>query len=134
MPYRINDNVRLASSDSAAGNDQTNVVTPVVSVSGTTSTGTPSAQGSLTDKSGTITAGGTQQTLAAADTARRYLFIQNQSSGDLWFNFGTNAVVSQPSIRLQAGESFTMEGNFVDTRIISIIGATTGQAFAAKVA
>lgn len=92
----------------------------------------PAVGGSLTDRSGTITAGGTAQTLAAANAARKYLLIQNNSSADLWLNFTTTAVASQPSIRLRAGETFVMEGAFVSTQLVSVIGATTGQTFSAK--
>lgn len=92
----------------------------------------PVKLGTLTNRSGTITTGGTAQTLAAANANRRYLFIQNLSSSELWINFTTAAAQSQPSIRLDAGASFTMEGSFVSTELISIIGSTTGQAFSAK--
>jgi hypothetical protein len=87
---------------------------------------------SLVDHSGTITSGGTQQTLMAANPTRRYLLIENLSSGDLWFNFTTNAIVGQPSLQLPAGASYDMSGDFVSTERVSIIGATTGQAFATR--
>ncbi|MGI8685130.1 MAG: hypothetical protein ACR2MO_08610 [Acidimicrobiales bacterium] len=89
-------------------------------------------RGALTDRSGTIAAGGAAQVLMAANATRLYLFVVNLSTGDLWINFGTNAVAAQPSIRLQAGDSFVMEAGFVSTQAVSIIGATTAQAFAAK--
>jgi hypothetical protein len=92
----------------------------------------PSVQGTLTNRSGTITLGGTAQTLAAVNATRRYLFIQNLSVGDLWLNFTTTAVAAQPSIKLAAGDSFVMEGSFVSTELVSVFGATTGQAWAAK--
>ena len=88
-------------------------------------------QGSLTNRSGTITSGGTSQELAAANTSRKYLFVQNVSTGDLWVNFGTAAVTTQPSIKLMPDASLTMTG-FVSTQAVNIIGATTGQAFTAK--
>jgi len=88
--------------------------------------------GGLTDRSGSITTGGTAQTLAATNNARNYLLIQNNSSEDLWFNFAVTAVASQPSIQLPAGSTFTMENNFASGQSISIIGATTGQTFTAK--
>lgn len=88
--------------------------------------------GTLTNRSGSITLGGTAQQLAAANTARRYLFVQNISAGDLWINFTTTAVADQPSIQMPSGATFDMEGSFVSTEAISIIGATTGQKFVAK--
>lgn len=90
------------------------------------------SQGTLTDRSGTIAAGDTAQQLAAANGTRRYLLIQNASGGDLWVDFTTTAVKDQPSIKLAAGASLIMDGSFVTTEIVSIIGATTGQAFTAK--
>lgn len=91
------------------------------------------ATGTLTDGSGTITTGGTAQLVFAANPNRRYLLIQNQSSGVLWFNWTATAVEGQPSAQLAAnGGSFVMESGFVSTEAISIIGATTGQAFTAK--
>lgn len=89
-------------------------------------------RGSLTNRSGTITEGGTAQTLAAANSSRKYLFVQNLSSENLWINFTTAAAQNQPSLRLAPGDSFVMEDLFVSTEAVSIIGATTGSAFAAK--
>ena len=89
-------------------------------------------RGALTNRSGSITTGGTSQQLAPANANRNYLFIQNVSSSDLWFNFGTAAVTDQPSIRLLPAQSFTMEGSFVSTDAVNIISATTGDKFVAK--
>ena len=89
-------------------------------------------RGTLTDRSGTITTGGTAQQLAAANPSRRYIIIQNVSTAALWIDFGVNAVQDQPSLKLVADGSFVMEGDFVDTQSISIIGGTTAQAFSAK--
>lgn len=88
----------------------------------------------LTDRSGSITTGGTAQTLAAANTSRRYLIIQNTGAGTLWFNFTTAAVQTQPSFRLDVGASFEMPtaAGVISTEAISIIGATTGQVWTAK--
>ena len=90
------------------------------------------SQGTLTDRSGTITLGGTAQQLAPAAVYRRWLFIQNISVGDLWINFTTTAVQTQPSIKIAAGGTFVMENSACTYELISIIGATTGQAFVAK--
>src|SRR5665213_3469009 len=88
--------------------------------------------GTLTDGSSTITAGGTAQTVFTSNSSRKYLLVQNVSSGNLWVNFGTTAVQTEPSIQLLPGGSITFEAGFVDTESVSIIGATTGQAFTAK--
>lgn len=92
---------------------------------------TPS-QGTLTDKSGTISSGGAAQTLAAANTSRKYLLIVNVSAETLWINFTTAAVQTQPSVPIVPNGSYVMEASYISTELISIIGATTGSAFTAK--
>lgn len=98
-------------------------------------------KGSLTDRSGTITTGGTKQTLAAANTSRKYLFIENpyalaagtlNTAESLFINFTTDAVKSQPSIEIPIGAAFVMEGSYVSTELVSVNAATTGHAFVAK--
>lgn len=89
-------------------------------------------QGIVVNKSGTIAAASTSQTLAVANTARKYIFIQNVSSGDLWINFTGAATIGQPSIQLTPGSRFVMEIGFVSTEQINIIGATLGQAYTVK--
>jgi hypothetical protein len=86
----------------------------------------------LNDYSGTITLGGTAQTIIAANSRRHYLLVVNISSGTLWIRFDVAAVADQPSIPIFPNGSFVMECGGVDTRAVSIIGATTGQKFVAK--
>jgi hypothetical protein len=94
--------------------------------------GVGSVQGTMTNRSGTIAAGGVAQSLMAANPARRYLMIQNlDSSLSLWIRFGATAVPGQPSIELRAGAVLTQEDSFVDSESISVIGPSTGQAFSA---
>lgn len=101
---------------------------------------TPVAQSALTDRSGTITTGGTAQQLAAANASRRYLLIQNLSTGVLWVNTTGTAAVGQPSIALKAcgvandgtGGAIVFEGSYIPPGAVSILGASTGQAFAAR--
>lgn len=91
------------------------------------------SQGTLTDRSGTIAAGATSQQLAAVNAARRYLFIQNlDAAEDLWFNFTTDAVVSQPSIKLGPGQSYENPAHFCSTEKVTVIATTTSHAFTAK--
>ncbi len=82
-----------------------------------------------TDRSGTITAGGVAQTLALANASRLSLAGQNTSVGDLWINEigGTAAVDGTGSYRVGPNVTFSVKTN----RAVSIIGATTGQKFAA---
>jgi hypothetical protein len=85
-----------------------------------------------TDRSGTITTGGTAQTLMAANANRKGWRIQNLSPTDLWVNDkGAAAVAAQPSFKLAAGASYESAAFGASTAAISIFGATTGQSFEA---
>lgn len=96
--------------------------------------------GSFTDRSGTVTSGGTAQQVAAANSTRRYLVILNLSTTVLWVNFGVTAVADQPSIPLAAatsdggadGGGIVFESSFVPSGLVSLIGATTGKKFVCK--
>lgn len=92
----------------------------------------PTPSGALTDRSGTITAGGTAQQVMAANAARQYLLYQNTSDTDQWINFGVVAVAASPSIKIAPSGSFEMERSFVSTQYVSVFCATTGKAFTAK--
>lgn len=100
----------------------------LVGISGTLTT-TAAGLPSGTDRSGSITIGGTAQALAAANTSRVGLKGQNISTGDLWVNEigGTAAADTAGSYKIPSGSSFAVS----TTRAISIIGATTGQKFTA---
>lgn len=100
---------------------------PVTSVASDGAAGSPLPAG--TDRSSTITAGGTAQVLAAANTARRGLEGQNISSADLWVNEvgGTAAADTVGSNVVGAGATFSIRTR----NAISIVGATTGQKFTA---
>lgn len=83
-----------------------------------------------TSKSGTITLGGTSQTLMAANASRVGCSIQPQS-GDVWINTtGSAAGAIQPSIYLPAPSVFTCPSGFRGA--ITIFGTTTGTTFAAE--
>jgi len=88
--------------------------------------------GSLTDGSGTITTASTSQQIFAANSARKYLFIQNSSVNNMWINFTSAAILGQPSILISPGSVFTMENNFISNEAINIIGATANATFTAK--
>ncbi len=90
------------------------------------------AGATLVDRSGTIATGGTQQTLMAANSSRRGAAIQNNSTGDLWINSLANAVIGQPSIKIAPGLLWEYSAVGVPLTAISIIGATTSQAFSAR--
>lgn len=86
----------------------------------------------VADKSGTITLGGTQQTLMAANTDRKGYLVQNVSAGDLWINDQGNAAATQPSLKLIPGAYYETPLTGAPRTAISIFGATTGQAFTAR--
>jgi hypothetical protein len=82
-----------------------------------------------TNRSGTIAVGGTAQTISTGNATRRALYGQNISTGDLWINeLGGVAVIGAAgSYKISPGESFSIS----TSNAISIIGATTGQAYTA---
>lgn len=91
------------------------------------------AGGTLTDRSGPIVSGGTSEVLAPVNAARKYLFVQNLSADeDLWIDFTVDALADAPSIRLEPGQSFVMEGNFVSTEEVNVFATTTGHEYTAK--
>ena len=102
--------------------------------------GAPATQGPLTDRSGTIITGGVTQLITGPNANRHYLFVVNLSTDPLWINFGSAATTAAPSIPLigaptagaAGGGSFSMEGTFISTDDVYIIGATTGDVFVAK--
>jgi hypothetical protein len=81
------------------------------------------------DRSGTITAGGTSQALAAANEHRAYLLVQNTSSETLGIGIGVAATTASPSILLGAGQAW--EPLVPPTQALTIIGATTSSAYTA---
>lgn len=86
----------------------------------------------MTDRSGSIAAGGTAQLLAAANAARTGFELQNDSNGDLWISELATAVIGAPSIRIPPGALYETPLGGHGTGAISIIGATTGQSFSAR--
>jgi hypothetical protein len=93
------------------------------------------------DISGTITTGGVAQYIDSnIRPMRRGFFIQNHSTGDLWVNNSVTvaAVMGQPSIRIPPGalyetpQSGDFGGGAYESGFITIIGATTGQAFTGR--
>lgn len=119
-----------------AGAASADVITVQGAASGTALAVDPSAakRGTLTDRSTTVTAGGTAQQLMATNSSRKYLFIRNPITATerLWINFTTTAVADSPSIALDPGDAFVMESGFVSTEAISVLGATTGHKITAK--
>jgi hypothetical protein len=94
--------------------------------------------GTLTDRSGTVTAGGTSQTLAAINAARKYILIENPINAvngeTLFINFTSAASTSAAgSIQIAPGGSINLNiGTYITTELITVTAATTGHAFIAK--
>jgi hypothetical protein len=87
----------------------------------------------LTDRSSTITTGGTQQTLMSTNSSRHGFMVENTSNGDLWINeLGSSAVQASPSIKIASGNLYESPVGGASTAAISIIGATTGQSFTSR--
>ena len=83
--------------------------------------------------SGTITSGGASQQIAAADTSRDYFLLENVSDTDMWVDFGQAATAGQPSFLIKAnGGSIELRGLNILKGTITVIGATTGKAFAGR--
>lgn len=85
-----------------------------------------------TDRSGSITVGGTAQQAMAANTARVEAFVQNIDTTnleDLWINItgGTAAANTAGSYRLPTGTGWSGKV----TSAISVVAATTGHKFSA---
>ena len=83
--------------------------------------------------SGTIAAGNTAQTLIRANPSIRGYRIYNASSADLWINdTGAAATTASPSEIIPANSWYRSDFGGASTLGVSIIGATTGQAFTAR--
>lgn len=91
------------------------------------------SSGSLTDRSNTITTGGTAQNAMAANTSRKYARITNPVSAteSLWVNDSGTATAASPSEELLPGDQYET-GLFAPTNAISVFAATTGHPYVAR--
>lgn len=90
--------------------------------------------GNLIDGSGALTAAATSEEVFAQNVSRQYLLIQAHDE-DMWVNFGTAAVQSQPSIRIPSGGSLEFSWGstgVVPTGSVNIISATISSEYTAK--
>ncbi len=104
-------------------------------VSATNPMPTTSGQFARTDKSGTIAAGGTAQTLFAAGAITHGGYFQNLSTVNIWIrDDGTAASAAPGSVLVPAnGGFFYWDNTGVPTTSVSIFCATTASAFTCKV-
>jgi hypothetical protein len=90
--------------------------------------------GALTDRSGTITSGGTAQQICAANATRKYLLIQNTSSVDMWVSFttATPTAAGAGCYKIAAGGSFESSPGFVSNQACYVFCATTSATYSAS--
>lgn len=88
----------------------------------------PLVKGAVTDKSGTIAAGGVAQTLMAANTSRQYALVQNPSTATeiLQIRFAGGGWID-----LVAGQAWESTSPFITTSLIEVVAATNAHAFSA---
>lgn len=98
------------------------------SKAGSASLSVTTATGDVTSISGTVTTGGTAQELAAANSARRGMTLQNNSTGELRVSpFGTASAAA--GYRVSAGDLLVLDSPHCGVGAVSVWGSTTGQAF-----
>lgn len=86
------------------------------------------ATGAVTSIGGSITTGGAAQSLAASNSTRRGITVQNTSTGDLRVSpWGTAS--SSAGYKVAAGDLLVLDAPHCGVGAISIWGATTGQTF-----
>jgi hypothetical protein len=97
---------------------------------------TVAPQGTFTAQSGAMTAGGTSQTMMAANSSRKYLLIQNPATltgqniaaaESLFIRFGASAagVNNGTSFEILPGGAFESAGAFVSTEAVQVNATTT---------
>lgn len=84
-----------------------------------------------TDASGTVTLGGTYQTVLAASSARKGCLIQNPTTATEVLNIKVGTMASPFTIPAGGSFSCSSPGGLVVTDLITLTAATTSHAFAA---
>lgn len=96
---------------------------PVINTAGSTAS----------DGSGTLAAGGSAQNLFGGIVPVNGFLVQNNSSAVLWMSDVGSASAGGASIQLAAnGGTFATPSGYKPASAVSLFGATTGQAFAAR--
>jgi hypothetical protein len=81
------------------------------------------------NRSGAIQQGGVAQAFLPESTTRGGFRIRNLSAGTLWISATGEATTDSNSFPIYSGEYYESPDNMVPESAVSIIGATTGQAF-----
>lgn len=85
------------------------------------------------DRSGTITTGGTAQVVMPIGGQRAGFSIQNNSAATLYIRHGATATSDGKSISIVAGGYYESPiSGYGAQDYVSVLGATTGQQFAAQ--
>ena len=82
--------------------------------------------------SGTITAGGTAQTVIAADAAGYHYAFQNLSATDMYISTVGTAAAANPSLKIVSGGYYETPDSLYASGALSVFGATTGQEFSVR--
>ena len=91
------------------------------------------AGAAASDGSGTVAAGGSAQTLFGGAVPANGFLVQNNSSAALWICDTGTASAGGASLQLAAnGGIFVTPDGYKPAGAVSLFGATTGQAFAAR--
>lgn len=91
------------------------------------------AAAAASDGSGSVAAGGSAQTLFGGIVPANGFLVQNNSTAALWISDVGAASAGGASIQLAAnGGIFTTPSGYKPAGAVSLFGATTGQAFAAR--
>lgn len=102
--------------------------TQPVSLAATTVTISASPSGPLTTRFGSVTTANTSQlTSAVTNTSRKFLFMQNISTGIVTVGIGFSPTTTQ-GIQLSQGSGMTLD-SFCPTGAVWWLGATTGAAW-----
>jgi hypothetical protein len=91
------------------------------------------AAAAASDGSGTVAAGGSAQTLFGGIVPANGFLVQNNSSAALWISDVGAASAGGAALQIAAnGGLFVTPSGYKPAGAVSLFGATTGQAFAAR--
>ena len=68
----------------------------------------------------------------ASNPSRKYIIMQNNYGTVIWIDFGVAATNAVPSIKLNNGDTFVMEGSFISTQAINGRSASGSQPITVK--
>ena len=102
-----------------------------VTIASDQTTAVAAPRGSWTDRSGSMTTGGTSQQVAAANTSRNAFEFQNISSETMWIRYGSAAAADTAGNFKVLPDAVHYMSGFISTQAINVVSATTGSKFTA---